>query len=129
LVNTDPRFDHLIGVPMSIAFVVVDVLLALALAVSATFALLHHERVLVAMAAAGVPESRLTLLGSLKAAGAVGLLVGLAVPWIWAAAIVGVVFYFVGAILTHLRAHDYALAPASGFGLLAVATLVLGFAS
>jgi DoxX-like family len=114
---------------MSTAFVVVDVLLAVALAVSATFALIHHERVLVAMAKAGVPESRLTLLGSLKAAGAIGLLAGLAVPWIWAAAAVGVVLYFVGAILTHLRARDYALAPASAFGVLAVATLALGIAS
>lgn len=114
---------------MSIAFVVVDVLLAVALAVSGTFALIHHERVLVAMAAAGVPESRLTLLGSLKVAGAVGLLVGLAVPWIWAAAVVGVVLYFAGAILTHLRARDYALGPASAFGLLAVAALALGLAS
>jgi hypothetical protein len=114
---------------MSTAFVVVDVLLALALAVSATFALVHHERVLVAMAKAGVPESKLTMLGSLKAAGAIGLLVGLAVPWIWTGAAVGVVLYFAGAVLTHLRARDYALAPASAFGLLAVAALALGLAS
>ena len=32
-------------------------------------------------------------------------------------------------ILTHLRARDYALAPASAFGVLAVATLALGIAS
>jgi hypothetical protein len=114
---------------MSTAFVVVDVLLAVALAFSATFALIHHERVLVAMAKAGVPESRLTMLGLLKAAGAIGLLVGLAVPWIWAAAVVGVVLYFVGAIVTHLRARDYALGPASVFGLLSVAALTLGLAS
>jgi hypothetical protein len=114
---------------MSTAFVVVNVLLAVALAASATAAFTRYERVLVSMALAGVPESRLPMLGTLKAAGAIGLLVGLGVPWIGRAAAVGVVLYFVGAIMTHLRARDYTLAPASTFALLAVATLALGFAS
>ena len=114
---------------MSTISVVVHVLLAVALAGSATAALTRYDPVLVAMARAGVPESRLPLLGILKAAAAIGLLVGLAVPWIGAAAAVGTVLYFAGAILTHLRARDYALAPASTFGLLAVAALALGFAA
>ncbi|MGH9008721.1 MAG: DoxX family protein [Acidimicrobiia bacterium] len=113
---------------MSTAFVVVNVLLAVALAFSATFALIRHERVLTAMARAGVPPSRLPLLGSLKAAGAIGLLVGLAVPWIGRAAGIGVVLYFLGAIITHLRARDYTVAPASAFSVLAVSALVLGVA-
>ena len=114
---------------MPTAFVVVNVLLAVALAFSATFALMRHERVLVAMARAGVSQSRLPMLGTLKAAGAIGLLVGLAVPWIGVAAAAGTVSYFGGAIITHLRARDYTLAPASAFGLLAVAALALGLAS
>lgn len=114
---------------MSTIGVVVNALLAVALAISATFALVHHERVLVAMAKAGVPESRLTMLGLLKATGAIGLLVGLRVPWIGRAAGVGVVLYFAGAIATHLRARDYTLAPASAFGLLAVAAVALGVAA
>lgn len=114
---------------MSTVSVVVHVLLAVALAVSATFALIRHERVLEAMARAGVPESRLPVLGVLKVAAASGLLIGLAVPWIGTAAAVGTVLYFAGAIATHLRARDYTLAPASIFALLAVATLALGLAS
>ena len=45
------------------------------------------------------------------------------------AAAVGVIVFFVGAVITHLRARDYSLAPATVFLLLAVATLVLGLAS
>ena len=44
-------------------------------------------------------------------------------------AAVGVILFFVCAVITHLRARDYSLAPAVVFLLLAVATLVLGLAS
>jgi hypothetical protein len=37
--------------------------------------------------------------------------------------------YFVGAIITHLRARDYSIGPAAAFLLLAVAALVLGLGS
>ena len=114
---------------MSTAFVVVNVLLAVALAGSAAAALTRYERVLVNMARAGVPESRLPMLGTLKALGAIGLVIGLAVPWIGTVAAAGTILYFVGAIITHLRARDYTLAPASSFALLAVAALALGLAA
>jgi hypothetical protein len=114
---------------MSNASVVVNVVLAGALAFSAWAAFTRYGPVLVAMSKAGVPESRLPLLGALKAAAAVGLLVGLAVPWVGAAAAGGTVLYFAGAILTHLRARDYTLAPASTFTVLAVAALALGRAA
>jgi hypothetical protein len=114
---------------MFTAFVIVSVLLAIALAASATAAFTRYEQVLISMAKAGVPESRLRLLGTLKAAGALGLLVGIGVPLIGTAAAVGVILYFVGAIITHLRARDYSLAPAAAFGLLAVAALGLGLVS
>ena len=45
------------------------------------------------------------------------------------AAAVGVILFFVGAVITHLRARDYSLAPATVFLLLAVTTLFLGLAS
>ncbi|RZS32705.1 DoxX-like protein [Herbihabitans rhizosphaerae] len=47
---------------------------------------------------AGIPRTWLPWLGLLKLAGAVGLLVGIAVPWIGIAAGVGLVLYFIGAI-------------------------------
>ena len=128
---------------MLTAYVVVAGLLAAYLAFSVTADFARYHRVLTAMAKANVPESWLTTLATLKAAGALGLLVGIGVPLIGTttagisrtaaaigtAAAVGVILFFVGAVLIHLRAHDYSLVPATVFLLLAVATLVLGLAS
>ena len=81
------------------------------------------------MAKVGVSESWLTTLGILKAAGALGLLIGIRVPLIGIAAAVGLVLFFVGAIVTHLRARDYSFGLAVVFLLLAIAALVLRLAS
>jgi hypothetical protein len=81
------------------------------------------------MAKAGVSESWITSLGILKAAGAIGLLVGIGVPLIGTAAAIGLILFFVGAIITHLRAQDYSFGPAVAFLLLAVDALVLRLAA
>lgn len=81
------------------------------------------------MIGVGVPEAWLPRLASLKAAGAVGLLAGLAVPLLGVAAAIGVILYFIGAALTHLRVKDYAIAPAVVILLIAVVALVLRLAS
>jgi len=76
------------------------------------------------MTTLGVRESWLTKLGLLKAAGALGLLVGIRVPLIGVAAAVGLILLFVGAIITHLRSRDYySLGTPIGFLLLAIAAL------
>jgi len=49
---------------------------------SATCDFVRYKQVGIAMAKAGVPESWMTMLGILKAAGALGLLVGIGVPLI-----------------------------------------------
>ncbi|MFJ7064319.1 DoxX family protein [Streptomyces sp. NPDC101115] len=59
----------------------------------------------------GVPRSWWNWLGAAKLAGAVGLLVGYAVPAIGIAAAVGLVLYFAGAALTVIRARSYAHVP------------------
>jgi len=64
-------------------------------------------------------------LASLKAAGALGLLIGIGVPLIGITAAVCLVLFFVAAIITHLRARDYSFGLAVVFLLLAVAALVL----
>jgi hypothetical protein len=92
---------------------------------SATLDFTRYKQVLINMAKAGVPESWITMLGTLKGAGALGLLVGIRVPLIGTAAAGGLVLFFVGAIITHLRAHDYSFGLAIVFLLLAVAALVL----
>ena len=61
----------------------------------------------------------------LKAAGALGLMIGIWIPWIGIAAGAGLVLFFVGAIVTHLRAHDYSFGLALVFLSLAVAALIL----
>ena len=55
----------------------------------------------------GVLRSWWPRLGVAKAAGAVGLLVGLAVPVVGVLAAVGLVLYFTGAVITVLRARAY----------------------
>lgn len=81
------------------------------------------------MAKAGVPVPWLPRLGVLKIAAAVGLVVGFSVPLIGTAAAVGVILYFVGAVVTHLRAHDYTLGPAISSLVLAGGALALRLAA
>jgi hypothetical protein len=45
------------------------------------------------------------------------------------AAAIGLILYFVAAIIAHLRARDYSIGPAAAFLLLAVVALVLGLGS
>jgi len=111
------------------AYVAVTVLAAAANAFSATLDFIRYKQILINMAKVGVSESWITILGILKAAGALGLLIGIGVPLIGIAAAVGLVLFFVAAIITHLRARDYSFGLALVFLLLAVAALVLRLTS
>lgn len=78
----------------------------------------------------GVPSSWLYPLGLLKAAGALGLLVGIAVPVVAIAAAIGLVLFFVCAVFAHLRVGWLAtLAFPAGFLLMAIGALVTRLAS
>ena len=118
---------------MFTAYVVVTLLAIAAYTFSGVAALVHFKPILPGMAKAGVPESWLTFpIGTLKTAGAVGLLLGvIGVPLIGTAAAVGLILFFVCAIYTHMRAGDYSpqFGLAIGFLLLAVAALVLDLAT
>jgi acid phosphatase family membrane protein YuiD len=92
-------------------YLIVTILTAAANIFSATCDFIRYDKVSIAMAKAGVPESWMTTLGVLKTAGALGLLVGIDVPVIGIAAGVGLIVFFVGAIITHLRGRDYSLGP------------------
>jgi hypothetical protein len=115
---------------MRTAAVVVTLLAVAANAFSGIAALAHFRPILPGMVRAGVPESWLTFpIGTLKTAGAAGLLLGLlGVPLVGTAAAIGLVLFFVCAVHTHLLAGDYSsqLGLALGFLGLAVATLALG---
>ncbi len=114
---------------MSTAYVVFTVLAAAVLTFSVSADLFLRERVVANMDRAGVPGSWLPKLAALRIAGALGLVVRLVVPAIGIAAAVGVVLYFVGAIITHLRARWYDVSYPSVYLLLATASLILGLAS
>jgi hypothetical protein len=113
---------------MFIAYVVATLLAAAVNIFSATLDFIRYKQVLINMAKAGVSESWITPLGILKGAGAIGLLIGIGVPMIGVVAAIGVILFFVGAIIIHLRARDYSFGLAVVFLLLAVAALVLRLA-
>ncbi|MFD9484348.1 DoxX family protein [Streptomyces sp. NPDC059991] len=115
---------------MSLAYIIVAVLTSAWVGFSGFSLLRRADFVTQPLIEYGVPRAWWTLLGVAKAAGAVGLLVGLAVPAIGIAAGVALVLYFLGAVVTVLRARSYKtvafpvlyLAPI-------VATLSLGYAA
>jgi DoxX-like family len=117
---------------VSTAYLVVALLAVAANGFSGVAALSHFKPIIPGMVRAGVPVSWLTFpIGTLKTAGAVGLLLGLiGVPLIGIAAAIGLILFFVCAIYTHVRASDYSpqFGLAIGFLLLAVATLGLALA-
>ncbi|SED02555.1 DoxX family protein [Streptomyces sp. TLI_105] len=114
---------------MFIAYVVVAGLLALASAGSAFMTFTKNPQVVGSMAKVGVAEGALPWLATAKAAGALGLLAGLFVPLLGQAAAVGLVLYFAGAVISHLRVKDFELAPAAVLALIAATALVLRIAS
>jgi uncharacterized membrane protein len=96
--------------------------------VAAVANLIGHEYPKTQADKLGVPRSWTLPLGTLLAAGAVGLLVGLAVPALGTLAAAGLVLYFLGAFGAHLRARDYHLGPWAVFFSLAVAALAVNLA-
>lgn len=96
---------------MSTTYVVVTVLAAAMAGFSAGSVFFHAAWVVEPLTEYGVPRSWWPWLGTAKAAGAIGLLVGLAVPMIGLLAGIGLVLYFTGAVITVTRARSYAHIP------------------
>jgi hypothetical protein len=94
---------------LSIAYNVVAVLVALMMSFSAsTKFTLHPGSVKVIHETIGVPLGLLPVLGALLVAGGIGLVVGIFRPKIGVAAGVGLVLYFLGAMLAHVVVGDWA---------------------
>jgi hypothetical protein len=114
---------------MSTAHIVVTVLAAAWVGFSAVSVFIRANWVVRPLADYGVPQSWWPWLGTAKAAGALGLLVGLRVPSIGVLAGICLVLYFTGAVITVVRARWYSHIP---YPLMymgpVVAALVLGFA-
>lgn len=94
---------------MFVAYVVLAVLLAAALAMSAALKLRKAERSVEGIhGVVGVPLSWFPYLAACELAGAVGLLVGIAWAPIGIAAAIGVILYMLSAIAAHVRVADHA---------------------
>ena len=113
---------------MFLAYIIVTVIAAAVNGYAAMNDFIRPKWLLGNMTKLGVPESALPILGTLKVAGALGLLIGIAVPAIGVAAALGLTLFFIGAVCTHIRAHDFTLGSGApvAFLLVAVAALVLG---
>ncbi len=114
---------------MTTTFLVVTGMTAMANIAAAAVDFRRAQWVLDNMTKYGVPHSWLFALGVVKAAGAAGLLVGIVVPLVGAAAALGLIAYFVGAVIAVARAHWYSHIPyPATFLLLAATSLTLRLA-
>lgn len=109
------------------AYVVITLATIVANSYAAGADFFRARSILANMAEVGVDEAWLPRLGALKAAGVLGLLIGLlGVRPLGMAASIGLVLFFIGALVTHLRARVfYNIAFPGVFLALAVASLVL----
>jgi hypothetical protein len=96
---------------MFIAYAVVAVLLSLLLLASARAKLTRDPKIVESLTGLGVPLGMFAFLAGAEIAGAVGLVVGLWIAPLGIAAAIGVVAYFIGAVLTHLRRSDFKGVP------------------
>lgn len=92
---------------MYIALVIATVLLTAMLAMSASMKLRKHDQVVAIIGGTvGVPARAFPVLAGLELAGAAGIVVGLWLQPLGIAAAVGLVAYFIGALIGHLRVGD-----------------------
>lgn len=113
---------------MRITYLVVTTLAALMTGYAAALSLIGAESVKAVADRLQISQRWMLLFGVLLASGAVGLLVGIAVPVLGAAAALGLICYFICAVTAHLRAHDSKIGGALFFLLLAVSALVTNVA-
>lgn len=114
---------------MYTAYVVVVVTAVVSNTAAALVDFLRNRWILANMTSYGVPHSWIMPLGWAKAAGALGLLAGIAVPALGVAAAAGLVLFFTGAVLTVVRGRRYPhIVFPGGFLALAVACLALRLA-
>lgn len=113
---------------MDIAYVVITIVAAVANGYAAVLDFVGAESVKVVADRVQVSQKWMIPLGVLLASGAIGLLVGFAVPVLGIAAAIGLVLYFICAIGAHVRARDPGIAGAVSFLVIAVAALTADIA-
>jgi DoxX-like family len=111
---------------MHIIYLVITILAALAYGYAACLNFVGAESVKVVADKVRVSQEWMIPFGILLASGAIGLLIGFAVPPLGTAAAIGLVVYFICALGAHLRVRDSQIAGAVSFLMLAVAALIAG---
>lgn len=112
---------------MRIAMIIFSSLLTLAVFASGAMKLRKSPQVIEGMTHVGVKESQVPLLGLIEIAGGAGLLIGFATVTLGRLAAAGLVLYFLGAMIAHLRIKDSVkiFAPAAFLLIVSVVTFVL----
>jgi|SRR5262252_4155819 len=96
---------------MSTVHAIIAILAAVMVGYSAAALFLSADWVVRSLTDYGVPHRWWPWLGAAKAAGAAGMLVGVLVPAIGLAAAIGLIVYFIGAVVTVVRARWYSHIP------------------
>ena len=110
---------------MRITYVAITIVVALANSYAATLNFVGAESVKVVADKVRIPQKWMIPFGILQTCGAVGLLVGFALPALGAAAAIGLVIFFICAVSAHIRVRDRKVAGAVSFLVMAVAALVV----
>lgn len=110
---------------MTIALIVFASILTFAAIGSAIAKLKKVPDVMAMMAAVGVKSNAVPILALLEIAGGVGIIAGIWIPALGIAATVGLVFYFFGAVASHLRSKSGLSDAAASVGILTIAIITL----
>ncbi len=113
---------------MHATYIAITILAALANGYAASLNFAGAESVKIVADRVRVSQRWMVPLGVILASGALGLLLGLAVPSLGTAAAIGLVVYFVCALSAHARVRDTQIAGAVIFLALVVAALAADLA-
>jgi hypothetical protein len=107
------------------AYVTVTVVAAVFTGAAAVFYLIGHDYPKAQIDMKRLPRSWVPVLGALLGAGSLGLLAGFAVPLLGTLAAAGLVLYFAGALVAHLRVGSRKLVGWAVFFSTSVAALAV----
>lgn len=112
---------------MHTTYLFITILFAAMVAFSAVAKVRRDPKVVhVIQEVVGVPLKHFPLLAACELAGALGLVLGIWSPWAGLVAGVGLVIYFIGAVVSHLRVRDIkGIGPAVFMLIFAVGALAL----
>lgn len=109
---------------MLIAYIAIASVLAMVMTAAAIAVLRRQRHIIELLDAVRAPRWLPTLLIGALLAGALGLVVGIAVPQLGLAAALCTCAYFTGAIGAHVRVGRYDIAPAATLLVLGIAAVV-----